>query len=191
MISSGSSLYQTKILIVDSDPELRDLFALALQSEKREILAVENATKALNLLKQENFDLVLVDIFDGLEVVQRMRENRNYNRIVVLGSIISANNILKAVSCGVTSFIEKPVNLTLLRRVVEENLAEQDSSITRAFQQARHLNFGAASHILKESCETGTALIAWQKVFQALARGAKNEDLAPYGSELMECAMSR
>ncbi|MFN3135342.1 MAG: response regulator, partial [Candidatus Kryptonium sp.] len=113
-----------KILIAEDEPATRLIFATILQDKGYEVTTCENGRECIELIKNEKFDTIILDIrmpdMDGFEVLKVLKSNPETNDIPVI--IISGNtepqNIKRAFDEGATEFIAKPVNLEeLLIRV--------------------------------------------------------------------------
>ncbi|MBF0317458.1 MAG: response regulator [Nitrospirae bacterium] len=69
-----------KVLIVDDDPHLRDLYKLELEDEKYEVFVASSGKEALEVFDKEDIDIVTLDILmpgmDGIEVLRRMKEKK-------------------------------------------------------------------------------------------------------------------
>lgn len=67
-----------KILVVDDDFDIAELIALILKKEQMEVVVKNDALSALNLLKTEHFDLILLDIMmpnmSGTELCGKIRD---------------------------------------------------------------------------------------------------------------------
>jgi two-component system response regulator (stage 0 sporulation protein F) len=67
-----------KVLLVDDEVAVRDLFNDLLKKEKYSVKCVATGEEALELIKNENFDVVLLDIkltgMSGVEVLQKIKE---------------------------------------------------------------------------------------------------------------------
>ena len=68
-----------KILIVDDDPNIREVISVLLSSEGYKVLTAENGQMALDIVNTEKMlDVVVLDIMmpdmDGIEVCRRIRE---------------------------------------------------------------------------------------------------------------------
>lgn len=76
-----------KILIVDDDERNRKFLRVILQDKGYETLEAENGLKALNTLKSQTPDLILMDIrmpvMDGIEVTKRLKKDPVLSRIPV------------------------------------------------------------------------------------------------------------
>lgn len=81
-----------KILIVDDEPDIVDSIKAILEMESYEVTGVNCGSDCLEKLKEESFDLVLMDFFmpemDGRMVIEKIRENPDLNdtKIVFLTS---------------------------------------------------------------------------------------------------------
>ena len=73
--TAGQRVYQ--ILIVDDDPATRDTGRMILENAGHACTEAENGPQALVLVRQQNFDLVLLDIdmpqMQGTEVLRQLR----------------------------------------------------------------------------------------------------------------------
>lgn len=77
-----------KILIIDDDLFITDIYSLELQKSGYIVMTAENGELGLSKLQIEKPDLILLDIAmpgtDGLEVLKRIRANPEYEALKVL-----------------------------------------------------------------------------------------------------------
>ena len=112
--------HRTKILIVDDDPLNIQVLKSLLTRFGHEVLGVENAIAALNVL-DPSFDLVLADVImpsvDGFEFVKRVRSNPDTQDIpiIMVSTLAEKKDRLVAIECGANDFITKPVDALELR----------------------------------------------------------------------------
>ena len=113
-------------LIVDDEPDIRELLEITLGRMGIETLSAKDITSAKALLQNNEFDFCMTDMNlpdgNGIELVQYI--NNNYPQVPVAmitahGSVDSAVEALKA---GAFDFVSKPVNLELLRSLVDTAL---------------------------------------------------------------------
>ena len=81
------------ILIVDDEKNLRLLYKKELGEEGYRILTAENGEKALEIVKKEHIDLVVLDIkMEGIDGIQTLREilSENRNIKIILNSAYSS-----------------------------------------------------------------------------------------------------
>ena len=107
---------QTRILVVDDDPILREFASVYLTTPMSTVALAPDASTALDLLAREQFDIALIDIdmpgMDGFELIECIRGQdklRNLPIVMVTGreDIVSID---RAYAVGATSFVTKPVN---------------------------------------------------------------------------------
>ena len=113
-------------LIVDDEPDIRELLEITLGRMGIETLSAKDITSAKALLQNNDFDFCMTDMNlpdgNGIELVQYI--NNNYPQVPVAmitahGSVDSAVEALKA---GAFDFVSKPVKLELLRSLVDTAL---------------------------------------------------------------------
>lgn len=112
---------EAKILIVDDDENIRHLISVYLKNEGFTTVVSPDAPEALNLLKKEDFDLVLLDIMmpemDGLEACIKIREERNMP-IIMLSARSEDMDKIQGLVSGADDYLTKPFNaLELIARV--------------------------------------------------------------------------
>jgi len=107
------------ILIVDDEPDIRQLVSEILEDEGYEVSTAENAEKAKELRRKRRPDLILLDIWmpgqDGISLLKDWQENGSLNCPVVMmsghGTIETA---VEATRLGAHDFIEKPLSMATL-----------------------------------------------------------------------------
>ena len=113
-------------LIVDDEPDIRELLEITLGRMGIETLSAKDITSAKALLQNNEFDFCMTDMNlpdgNGIELVKYI--NTDYPQVPVAmitahGSVDSAVEALKA---GAFDFVSKPVNLELLRSLVDTAL---------------------------------------------------------------------
>ncbi len=105
-----------KILIVDDEPEIRDLLCLYLEKDGYDVVEAADGAQALSALQEESLrsegiDLVILDIMmpgiDGYRVLQNIRENSNIPVIMLSAKGTDADKIL-GLDLGADDYITKP-----------------------------------------------------------------------------------
>jgi signal transduction histidine kinase/CheY-like chemotaxis protein len=131
-----------KILVVDDEADICDLCVRSLQRYGYEVSATTKPLQALELLRQQEVDLLLLDVrmpeISGIEVMRRVRQFAPDLAIVVMTGYASMEMAIEAVKQGATDFLQKPFqNLDNLRLAVAEALAKRD--LTRERSRSRAL----------------------------------------------------
>lgn len=109
-----------KILIVDDEPFNVDYLEQELEDMDYETIAAVNGLDALDKVRDESPDLVLLDIMmpvmDGFETLRQLKAKPDWRDIPVL--IISAltdmDNVVRGIQLGADDYLPKPFNPTLL-----------------------------------------------------------------------------
>ncbi|MCR5357245.1 MAG: response regulator transcription factor [Lachnospiraceae bacterium] len=102
-----------KILIVDDEPEIRNLLRLYLENEGFEIEEAGSGTDALAILGREQISLALLDVMlpgmDGFHLLQKIREDNNIPVIMISAKDTDADKIL-GLNLGADDYLAKPFN---------------------------------------------------------------------------------
>ncbi len=135
-----------KILIVEDEKNIRESIH-AFLSEKYEVESVENANKALNLFKNNYFDLMITDMklpdINGIELIKKFKEILPDSSIIVITAFISIQNAIDAMKAGANEYIPKPFSLDELALKVENLLNMQKLTYEKNFYiQEREKIFG-------------------------------------------------
>lgn len=102
-----------KILLVEDDPLLIDIYTTKLKQSGLQVTVVEQGEKALAAMESERPDLVLLDIvlphMDGWEILQqvRAREELKAIPIVILSNLGQKEEIAKGLSLGADKYLIK------------------------------------------------------------------------------------
>lgn len=109
------------ILIVEDDPSLREVTALALRAEGYRVAEAADGLRALDLVESKRPDLVLLDIMlpglDGFEVCRRIRRT-SMVPIVMLTARTSTIDVVVGLESGADDYVTKPFELPeLLARI--------------------------------------------------------------------------
>ena len=116
-----------KILVVDDDRTTRHLIALQLRAAGYTVEAVGDGRRALERVRRQGFDLVLLDVWmpgmDGLEVLARLREEPSRPRVVVMTADDTSETLWQAVRQHAHRYVTKPVEPAQLVEIVRSALA--------------------------------------------------------------------
>ncbi|EHN15240.1 MULTISPECIES: response regulator transcription factor [Clostridium] len=109
------------ILVVDDDKDIRELITVYLKTENFNVDKASNGEDALNLIKEKNYDLVLLDIMmpkvDGIQTLIEIR--KNYTMPVIFLTAKSEEiDMIKGLTLGADDYIFKPFSsMELIARV--------------------------------------------------------------------------
>jgi sigma-B regulation protein RsbU (phosphoserine phosphatase) len=120
-----------KILIVDDEPFNVDYLEQELEESDCTIISAVNGQEALEIVRSESPDLILLDIMmpvmDGFEVLSRLKADPTTRDIPVI--VISANNdlrsVVKGIQLGAEDYLPKPFEPTLLHARINSGLEKK------------------------------------------------------------------
>lgn len=103
-----------KIAVVEDEPDIRETLLYALEREGYEVVSAPDGERALELVRREKPDLVLLDLllpgFDGIEVCRRMREDEATRQIPVI--MVTAkdeeSDVVLGLGVGADDYVTKP-----------------------------------------------------------------------------------
>jgi len=125
----------SRILIVDDDPQLLDMVELVLSREGYQVQRAFNAFQALELVKRETPDLVLVDVMlpdlDGFTLCKTLRNTEQTATlpILVLTAAQTPSGVVDALTNGADDFIRKPFHPRELSARVRAHLRRANKGI--------------------------------------------------------------
>lgn len=115
-----------KILIADDEDILRILIADTLEDDF-EIEEAEDGKEALQKIRENDYDLIVLDYMmphlTGLEVLEEVRKDQNYTKVLMLTAKAQDTDREKAISTGADYFMSKPFSPMELLSLVENILA--------------------------------------------------------------------
>jgi DNA-binding NtrC family response regulator len=107
----GEQESKSRLLIVEDDSDIRELLKHFLKDFVDEIVEADNGKKALELVKQQQFDTILSDIempdMSGLKFLAYMRSLGQMTPFIVLTAHGDLSRVLEALSLGAFDFISK------------------------------------------------------------------------------------
>jgi len=121
------------ILVVDDEPDIRQLVSEILEDEGYEVNTAENAEDAKDLRRKRRPDLILLDIWmpgqDGISLLKDWQENGSLSCPVVMmsghGTIETA---VEATRLGAHDFIEKPLSMAKMLLCIENAMRSDQLS---------------------------------------------------------------
>src|SRR5687768_6685368 len=115
------------ILIIDDDDQIRTLLTRLLSAEN-ECTAVESAERALAVLDEKQFDLVISDInmagISGLELVPTVLKRNSDAVVIMVSGQQTIDYAIEAMRVGAFDYITTPVNIYHLQAGVRRALAQ-------------------------------------------------------------------
>ena len=115
-----------RTLIVDDEPDIRELLEITLGRMGIETHAAANYEDALAALQGESFDLCLTDMQlpdgNGIDIIRHISDFAPQTPVAMITAFGSMDTAVAALKAGAFDFIQKPIDLEQLRNLVESAL---------------------------------------------------------------------
>ena len=127
MVHSGEHL-----LIVEDDPEMRDLLRKVLEKEDYRISTAGDGREAFARIAREDFDLVVTDMLmpsdGGLELLEAVRRSHPTLQVIIVTAFGDWDSYSRALALGAAAFISKPLRMSELIAAVHTALAKRGAA---------------------------------------------------------------
>jgi class 3 adenylate cyclase len=133
-----------RLLVVDDNKVNRLLMTRNLELQGHTVASAANGRIALEMLRKEPFDLVLLDMempeMDGFQVLEELVGDLKLRDlpVIVTSSLEGVDNVVRCIELGAEDFLTKPVNAVLLRARIgasleKKRLRDQQKELVRRF----------------------------------------------------------
>jgi two-component system response regulator PilR (NtrC family) len=117
---------KSQVLIVDDEPDIREVLELTLGRMNLETRTAANVDEAKHLLEEYRFDLCLTDMRlpdgNGIDLVRHIQEKFPYLPVAVITAFGNMETAVAALKAGAFDFVSKPLDLNDLRNIVRSAL---------------------------------------------------------------------
>jgi CheY-like chemotaxis protein/anti-sigma regulatory factor (Ser/Thr protein kinase) len=154
-----SAAARASLLVVDDIEANRDMLSRRLVRQGYVVATAENGRRALEMLRADTFDLVLLDILmpemDGYEVLQHLKADEALRHIpvIMISALSDLDAVVRCIEMGAVDYLGRPFNPTLLKARIGACLEKK-----RAERTERELE--AAKQLLETSRQAGMAEVA-------------------------------
>jgi len=112
-----------KLLIVDDERSIRDLFQSAFSDPDYQVHLAENGEQALDILKRHDIDLIFLDLklfgMNGIELCRRIRKDKPISIIYAITGWAGLFEVEECREAGFDDFFTKPFQLEVIFKAVE------------------------------------------------------------------------
>ena len=148
------------LLVVDDNRVNRILLSRGLEAHGHRVETAENGRDALERLRRDSFDLVLLDIempeMNGYQVLETCLQDPDLRDIPIImtSSLDELDSVVRCIELGAEDYLNKPVNPILLRARVNASLEKK----RLRDQQRKLLHTFATKEVADELLKTGFSL---------------------------------
>ena len=143
-------------LIIDDEPDIRELLELTLGRMSIDTRAAANLAEANQLLSEHNFDMCLTDMKlpdgNGIDFVKHMQQSFPDIPVAVITAHGNMELAIKALKAGAFDFVSKPVDLQVLRNLVNTAL-KVSNNFPKVDRRSRDILLGE-SEVMKRTRAT-------------------------------------
>ena len=131
----GTEMAAPRILVVDDEANVVKSCVRMLQLAGFEARGVTTGAEAIDLYKENRFDLVLVDLkmpgMDGLEVLRAIREYDPSASVLIFTAYGTKESVVEALRLGAREFLEKPLDAQRLIATIRRLLEQKNEAAVR------------------------------------------------------------
>lgn len=140
----------TQILVVEDELEISRLIELILKKKGFEVVTSPDGVSALNLMRSQKFDLVLLDWMlphmAGIDVLREIRKNDLLTPVIFITAKTQPEDIVLGLETGADDYLTKPFETAVLMARVESVLRRyQAQKKTTPSQNFSRLNYRTLS----------------------------------------------
>ncbi len=146
-----------RILVVDDEPSILQSLKGVLEDEGYETVLVTSGEAALEEVRRDPPDLILLDIWlpamDGMEVLERVKRRHPDIPVIIISGHGNIETAVRATRMGAFDFVEKPLSveriLVSVQNALQVSRLEADNLLWREKAERRHELTGASPGIVE------------------------------------------
>ena len=112
-----------RVLVVDDEADFLETIVKRLQRRKIDACGVDGGKKALEIVENERFDVVVLDILmpgmDGIETLKLLKKKKPFIEVIILTGHGSVESGLQGMQFGAFDYIMKPADLDELLEKIQ------------------------------------------------------------------------
>ena len=124
-----------RILVVEDDEQMNEILESTLQMQGYTVSTAFNGQQAIDLCKQETYDLLITDVrlpgMDGVELLGRIKKIRPHLKSIVITGYASEDTPVRAIRCQVSDYLFKPFSLQYLLGAVNRAIHAESEKTSK------------------------------------------------------------
>ena len=153
------------LLVVDDDLSMREMLEIMLTSEGYDVEYAEDGAKAIRMLKDKAYDLILCDIrmepVGGLEVLRKAKRRRPQTVVIMISAFATTETAVEAMKEGAYDYIPKPFNVDEVKETIRNALDRRTLEFEKEALEAQLKKTYHFGHIVGNSA-------AMMKIYNAI-----------------------
>ena len=169
-----------KILIVEDEVNIASFIKRGLQECGYEVSAAYDGEEAWQLIKQERYDLFMLDIImpkiDGLQLCKMIRQNLGYSiPILMVTALGTTDDIVSGLDAGADDYISKPFSFAELQARIRALLRRREGAKVNQVLQCGDLTLDQVS---RRATRNGETIDSTVKEYRLLEYFMNNQGIA-------------
>jgi len=176
-------LYKAKILFVDDDKDIGFLVEKVLKDKFEDITILNSSKSAIDILKQENFDVLITDLLmpeiNGIDLIKKAKKIQPNLEFIITTADDSLKSAIQAMTLGTNNYLIKPINFVNLISSIKYSISKVflKQEIIKKQEELEKTNADLIEQIEKQKA-TEKALIesnkTKNKMFSIISHDIKN-----------------
>lgn len=162
----------SKILIVEDEPNMRLGLKDNLEFEDYEVDSAEDGELALNKIRNNNYNLILLDVMlpkvSGFEVCKQIRKEGNQTPVILLTAKGEEANKVRGLELGADDYVTKPFSLMELLARIKAVLRRYESPVSNKKDEIVNIGKLEVNFSTYNALEEGEAVLMSHKEFEIL-----------------------
>lgn len=137
---------KARILIVDDETSMREFLSILLEREGYDPVAADCAERALQLIADQTFDLVISDVnmpgLDGIGLLERIKAGSPDTVVMMITAFSTTEQAVEAMKHGAYNYIAKPFKVDeiklLIRNAVEKQQLVRENAFLKGETSRQH-----------------------------------------------------
>ena len=137
---------KSRVLVIDDEAAIRDSLRMILEYEDYQFVGAASGQEALDVVKRERPDIVLLDIkmpgMDGMEVLRKLRALDEGLPVVMISGHGNTATAVEAIRLGAIDFLDKPLSservIVTLRNVLRQSELSTENRDLKVAMESRY-----------------------------------------------------
>jgi len=113
-----------RVLVVDDEADFLETIVMRLQRRKIDAYGVDGGKKALEIVENERFDVVVLDVLmpglDGIETLKLLKKRKPFIEVIILTGHGSVESGIQGMQFGAFDYIMKPADFDELLEKIQQ-----------------------------------------------------------------------
>ena len=151
--NSFTKVYPMKILLLEDDLILSEVIVEHLEYHNYNVTPIYNGIEAENLLFEEKFDLLLLDVnvplLNGFELLKSLRDSGNETPAIFITSMNSSKDVLEGFELGANDYLKKPFEMIELKARIDNIKRHFKIDDERMIEISKNVSYDFSKYILR------------------------------------------